>query len=425
MSMKLCMISLGCDKNLVDSEMMMGLLKDRYEFTDDEEDADVIVVNTCCFILDAQEESVQTLLRVAEYKHTGHLQELIVIGCMAERYRDEIPQEIPEVDRVMTMKEFNEEIRNVKPEERMISTPGWYAYLKIAEGCGKHCTYCIIPKLRGNYVSYPMEDLLAQARMLADAGVKELLLVAQETTLYGVDLYGKKMLPELLKKLCNLDGIEWIRIFYAYPEEITDELIETMASEPKILHYIDIPIQHASDRVLKRMGRLTDRADLESVIARLRGAMPDITLRTTLISGFPGESEEDHQILLDFVRKMHFEKLGVFPYSQEDGTPAAQFPDQIDQEVKEARRDDIMALQQEISAQHLMSMTGKILDVMIEGRLPEEGCYVGRSYMDAPDIDGYVFVETKKHHESGVIVKVKITGSSEYDLIGEEIEKED
>ena len=419
--MKLCMISLGCDKNLVDSEMMMGLLRDRYEFTDDEEDADVIIVNTCCFILDAQEESVQTLLRVAEYKHTGHLKELIVVGCMAERYRDEIPQEIPEVDRVMTMKEMQDEISSAAPEQRMLSTPGWYAYLKIAEGCGKHCTYCIIPKLRGAYRSYPMEDLLAQARMLAAEGVRELILVAQETTLYGTDLYGRKMLPVLLKELSAIEGIEWIRLLYAYPEEITDELIETMATTPKVLHYIDMPIQHASDRILKRMGRLTNRADLEAVIARLRAVMPDITLRTTLIAGFPGETEEDHQLLMDFVEKSRFEKLGVFPYSREDGTPAAEFPDQIAQEVKEARRDDLMTLQQRISTEHLEGVTGRVLDVMIEGRLPEENCYVGRSYMDAPDIDGYVFVETDRRHESGVIVKVKITGSSEYDLIGTEL----
>lgn len=419
--MKLCMISLGCDKNLVDSEMMMGLLRDRYEFTDDEEDADIIIVNTCCFILDAQEESVQTLLRVAEYKHTGHLKELIVVGCMAERYRDEIPQEIPEVDRVMTMKEMQDEISSAAPEQRMLSTPGWYAYLKIAEGCGKHCTYCIIPKLRGAYRSYPMEDLLAQARMLAAEGVRELILVAQETTLYGTDLYGRKMLPVLLKELSAIEGIEWMRLLYAYPEEITDELIETMATTPKVLHYIDMPIQHASDRILKRMGRLTNRADLESVIARLRAVMPDITLRTTLIAGFPGETEEDHQLLMDFVEKSRFEKLGVFPYSREDGTPAAEFPDQIAQEVKEARRDDLMTLQQRISTEHLESVTGRVLDVMIEGRLPEENCYVGRSYMDAPDIDGYVFVETDRRHESGVIVKVKITGSSEYDLIGIEL----
>ena len=419
--MKLCMISLGCDKNLVDSEMMMGLLRDRYEFTDDEEDADVIIVNTCCFILDAQEESVQTLLRVAQYKHTGHLKELIVVGCMAERYRDEIPQEIPEVDRVMTMKEMQDEISSAAPEQRMLSTPGWYAYLKIAEGCGKHCTYCIIPKLRGAYRSYPMEDLLAQARMLAAEGVRELILVAQETTLYGTDLYGRKMLPVLLKELSAIDGIEWIRLLYAYPEEITDELIETMATTPKVLHYIDMPIQHASDRILKRMGRLTNRADLEAVIERLRAAMPDITLRTTLIAGFPGETEEDRQILMDFVERSRFEKLGVFPYSREDGTPAADFPDQIAQEVKEARRDDLMTLQQRISTEHLEGVTGRVLDVMIEGRLPEENCYVGRSYMDAPDIDGYVFVETDRHHESGVIVKVKITGSSEYDLIGIEL----
>ena len=418
--MKLCMISLGCDKNLVDSEMMLGMLKG-YEFVDDETIADVIIVNTCCFILDAQEESVQTLLRVAEYKHTGVLKKLIVMGCMATRYRDEIRQEIPEVDEVMTVQEFEEQCRTAPPEHRMLSTGGWYGYLKIAEGCDKRCTYCIIPYLRGSYKSYPMEDLLSQARDLADAGVRELILVAQETTVYGRDLYGRDMLPQLLKELCAIEGFRWIRILYAYPEDISEELIQVMAEEPKICHYIDMPIQHASDAVLRRMGRRTDNADLRAIIARLRERIPDIVLRTTLISGFPGETEEDHRILKDFVREMKFERLGVFAYSAEEGTPAYDFPDQVPEEEKQRRRDEIMSLQQEISASFLNGVTDRQLDVIIEGRLPEENCYVGRSYMDAPEIDGYVFVESSRKHESGAFVRVRITESSEYDLAGEEI----
>lgn len=424
MVQKLCLISLGCDKNLVDSEMMLGTLlegQQKYEFIDDETAADVIIVNTCCFILDAKEESINTLLRVSEYKHGGSLKKLIVMGCLAQRYKDEIIKEIPEVDEVLGVDEFESMIKNNPPKERMISTGGWYAYLKIAEGCDKRCTYCIIPHLRGGYRSYPMDNLITQAKQLAEAGVKELIIVAQETTMYGVDLYGKKMLPQLLKEIAKIEGIRWIRLMYAYPEEITDELIETIKSEPKICHYIDMPIQHASDKILKRMGRRTSQKDIVEITNRLRDAIPDIVIRTSLITGFPGETEDDHEILMDFVDEMEYEKLGTFTYSAEEGTPAADFENQIPEDLKEARRDEIMSIQQDISADFLNSVTGKELDVMIEGWLPEDNIAVGRTYMDAPDIDGYIFVESKKRHDSGEIIKALVTGSSEYDLMGKEI----
>ena len=420
--MKLCMISLGCDKSLVDSEMMLGQLAEQnYEFIDDEEAADVIIVNTCCFILDAKQESIDTLLRVSEYKHSGCLKKLIVTGCLAERYKDEIIEEIPEVDEVIGIFELEERLKAKPPKTRFVSTGGWYGYLKIADGCNKRCTYCIIPYLRGNYRSYPMENLLDQAKQLAEAGVKELIIVAQDTTVYGTDLYGKKMLPELLKKLCLIEGLEWIRILYAYPEDIDDELISVMAEEPKICHYIDMPIQHASDNILRRMGRRTSKADIINKVEKLRNAIPDIVIRTTLISGFPGETEEDHEELYEFVNEMEFDRLGVFCYSQEEGTPAAEFENQVPEETKERRRDEIMSLQQEISSDCLADMQGKCVDAIIDGYIPEDKICVGRTYMDAPDVDGYVFIKTKKRHDSGTIIKVRITGSNEYDLIGEEI----
>ncbi|MDO4938530.1 MAG: 30S ribosomal protein S12 methylthiotransferase RimO [Lachnospiraceae bacterium] len=425
MKKKLCLISLGCDKNLVDSEMLLGHIYENtaydYEFTDDESAADVIIINTCCFILDAKQESIDTILRAAEYKHSGILKELIVMGCLAERYKDEIISEIPEVDRIITIPEFEKKISLNPPEHRMISTGGWYAYLKIAEGCNKRCTYCIIPYLRGNYRSYPMDNLLSQARDLADAGVKELIIVAQETTVYGIDLYGRKMLPELLHELCKIEGFRWIRIMYTYPEEITDELISTIASEPKICHYIDMPIQHASDAILRRMGRLTSRADIENVIFRLRDAIPDIVIRTSLITGFPGETQEDHNTLKEFVDGFELERVGVFTYSPEDGTPAEKYKDQVSEDIKESRRDDLMSLQQEISTAFLDSLIGSELDVLIEGWLPDDGVAVGRTYMDAPSVDGMIFVKTRKRYDSGTFIKAKVTGSSEYDLIGEEI----
>ena len=439
--MKLLCISLGCDKNLVDTEMMLGLLnRDGYTFTDDEYEADVIVINTCCFIGDAKEESVNTILEMAQRKIDGNCKALIVTGCLAQRYKQEIIDEIPEVDGILGTSTYDE-ISNVLKKalggegsvscfheldllpqtetDRILTTGGHYAFLKIAEGCDKHCTYCIIPTLRGNYRSVPMETLFKEAEKLADKGVKELILVAQETTLYGVDLYGKKSLPELLKKLCRISGIQWIRIQYCYPEEITDELIAVMKEESKICRYLDMPIQHASDRILKRMGRRTSKEQLKDIINKLRSEIPDIALRTTLISGFPGETEEDHEELMEFVDEMEFERLGVFAYSAEEDTPAAEFPDQVPQEIKEDRRDAIMELQQEISLYLSQSMVGKTLEVMIEGKVADENAYVARTYMDGPGVDGMIFVQTGEELMSGDFAKIRVTGAMEYDLIGE------
>lgn len=439
--MKILCISLGCDKNLVDTEMMLGLLnRDGYTFTDDEQEADIIVINTCCFIGDAKEESINTILEMAELKQTGCLKALIVTGCLAQRYKQEIIDEIPEVDGILGTTTYDEisavlgrvlggesgvscfhgldELPEVETE-RIITTGGYYAFLKIAEGCDKHCTYCIIPSLRGNYRSVPMERLVKEARQLADKGVRELILVAQETTLYGVDLYGRKMLPELLKELAKIPGIYWIRIQYCYPEEITDELIEVIKTEEKICHYLDIPIQHASDTILKRMNRRTSQAQLREMIEKLRREIPDIALRTTMIAGFPGETKEDHEEVMAFVDEMEFERLGVFAYSAEEDTPAASFPDQVPEEVKEERRDAIMELQQEIAFDKSADMVGRVLDVMIEGKVADEAAYVGRTYMDAPNVDGYIFVNSGEMFMSGDFVRVKVTGSAEYDLIGE------
>ncbi len=438
--MKIFCVSLGCDKNLVDTEMMLGLLnKDGYTFTDDEHEADVVVVNTCCFIGDAKEESVNTILEMAELKKEGRCKALIVTGCMAQRYKQEILDEIPEVDGILGTSTYDE-ISNVLKKvlggsrescfhdlnalprvevPRVVTTGGYYAFLKIAEGCDKRCTYCIIPDLRGSYRSVPMERLIEEAKQLASQGVKELILVAQETTLYGIDLYKKKSLPKLLHELCKVPGIQWIRIQYCYPEEITQELIETIRDEEKVCNYLDIPIQHASDRILKRMGRRTNQKQLREMIASLRSQIPDIALRTTLISGFPGETEEDQEEVMQFVDEMEFERLGVFAYSQEEDTPAAEFPDQIPQELKEERRDEIMELQQEISYEKSQSMIGRVLEVMIEGKVADENAYVGRTYMDAPGVDGLIFINTDLDLMSGDFVRAKVTGALEYDLIGE------
>lgn len=439
--MKLLCISLGCDKNLVDTEMMLGLLnKDGYTFTDDEYEADVIVINTCCFINDAKEESINTILEMAQRKVDGKCKALIVTGCLAQRYKQEIIDEIPEVDGILGTSTYDEISRVLSdalggkehvqcfhelsgfPEqeaERVLTTGGHYAFLKIAEGCDKHCTYCIIPSLRGSYRSVPMERLIKEAESLAEKGVKELILVAQETTLYGMDLYGKKSLPELLRKLCRISGIQWIRVQYCYPEEITEELIQTIKEEEKICSYLDLPIQHASDRILKLMGRRTTKAQLREIVEKLRREIPDIALRTTLISGFPGETQEDHDELVEFVDEMEFERLGVFAYSAEEDTPAAELPDQVPQEVKEERRDEIMELQQEISLAHSQNMIGKTLEVMIEGKVADENAYVGRTYMDGPGVDGMIFVQTGVELMSGDFAKVRVTGAMEYDLIGE------
>lgn len=438
--MKIVFISLGCDKNLVDTEMMLGILAEKgYSFTDDEDDADIAVVNTCCFINDAKEESINSLIALGEKKKEGKLQGLIATGCLAQRYAKEIREEIPEVDAIVGTNAFDriaeavEEVAakhcpdfmediNALPvsgKKRLVTTGGHYAYLKIAEGCDKHCTYCIIPKVRGNYRSVPMETLLEEAKALAQGGVKELILVAQETTVYGADLYGKKRLPRLLRELCKIPGLYWIRILYCYPEEMTDDLISVIKEEKKICHYLDIPIQHASDTILKRMGRRTSNEDLRAIIGRLRKEIPDICLRTTLITGFPGETQEDHETVMAFVDEMEFDRLGVFTYSAEENTPAAEFPDQIDEEVKKERQAEIMELQQEIAFEKAEEMTGRELYVMIEGKVADENAYVGRTYRDAPNVDGLVFINTDEELLSGDFVKVRITASYEYDLIGE------
>lgn len=438
--MKILCISLGCDKNLVDTEMMLGLLnRDGHTFTNDEQEAEIILVNTCCFIGDAKEESVNTILEMAGLKQTGKCRALIVCGCLAQRYKQEIIDEIPEVDGILGTTTYDEISKvldqalkgekaavfhelDTLPQveaERIITTGGFYAYLKIAEGCDKHCTYCIIPSLRGRYRSVPEERLVQEAEGLARRGVRELILVAQETTLYGMDLYGEKTLPRLLKKLAAIPGICWIRIQYCYPEEITEELIDTILQEEKVCRYLDIPIQHASDRILRKMGRRTNQEQLRQMIGKLRRKIPDIALRTTMITGFPGERDKDHDELLNFINEMEFERLGVFTYSREEDTPAASFPDQVPQEIKEARRDEIMELQQEIAFDKSAEMVGRIVDVMIEGKVADEPAYVGRTYMDAPDVDGYIFVNSHELLMSGDFVKVKVTGSAEYDLIGE------
>lgn len=437
--MKLLFISLGCDKNLVDTEVMLGLLASRgYEMTDDESEADIIVINTCCFIHDAKEESIANILEMAEYKKTGNLKALIVAGCLAQRYRREILDEIPEVDVVLGTTAYDKILEAVDEAlaghssveleslealpavdtKRQVTTGGHYAYLKIAEGCEKHCTYCIIPKIRGKYRSVPMERLLKEAKELAEQGVKELILVAQETTLYGKDLYGEKCLHKLLKELCRIPGIRWIRVMYCYPEEITDDLIQVIKEEPKICHYLDIPIQHACDAVLKRMGRRTSKQELIDIVEKLRQEIPDICLRTTLITGFPGETQEQHKELMDFVDEMEFDRLGVFTYSAEEDTPAAGMPGQIPEEVKLERQAELMELQQEIAFDAAEAMVGQEVMVMIEGKVADENAYVGRTYRDAPGVDGLIFVETEEELMSGDFAMVKVSGAIEYDLIG-------
>lgn len=438
--MKILFVSLGCDKNLVDTEMMLGeLLQKGYEFTDDEADADIVVVNTCCFIGDAKEESINTLLEMAELKNAGQIKLLVAAGCLAQRYKEEIQTEIPEVDVIIgttaiagiveaidnalkgSCKNFYADL-NEKPltgVKRVVTTGGHFAYMKIAEGCNKHCTYCIIPKVRGDFRSVPMENLVDEAKELAEKGVKELILVAQETTLYGMDLYGRKALPELLRKLAEIPGIFWIRILYCYPEEITEELIQTIKTEPKVCHYLDIPIQHAADTVLKRMGRRTNQEQLRTMIARLREEIPDICLRTTLITGFPGETQEDHEELIDFVDDCEFDRLGVFTYSQEEDTPAALMPDQVAEEIKQERQKQLMELQQFIAFEKAEEMIGRVLVVMVEGKIAEDDVYVARTYRDAPNVDGYLFIKTGANLMTGDLVKVLVTDCNEYDLIGE------
>ena len=438
--MKLLFISLGCDKNLVDTEVMLGLLNQNgYTFTDDENEADVIAINTCCFINDAKQESIDTILEMAEHKKDGNCKALIVSGCMAQRYKQEIIDEIPEVDAVIGTSTYDKIVETINAvlagkgfnqfddldrlpvvsSKRVITTGGYYEYLKIAEGCDKHCTYCIIPKVRGNFRSVPMEQLIEEAKNLVEQGVKEIILVAQETTLYGMDIYSEKSLPKLLHELGKIEDLKWIRILYCYPEEITDELIQAIKDEPKVCHYLDIPIQHANDAILKRMGRRTTKQELIDIVGKLRKEIPDIALRTTLITGFPGETIEQHEEVLEFVDDMEFDRLGVFAYSQEEDTPAATMDDQVDEDVKNERRDAIMEMQQEVSIDKSADMVGKTIEVLIEGKVADENAYIGRSYMDAPNVDGYIFINTNEELMSGDFVFVKITGALEYDLIGE------
>ena len=441
--MNIFFVSLGCDKNLVDSEMMItSLRKNGFVLTDDIEDADVIVVNTCCFIGDAKEESINTLIEMGGYKE-GRCKLLVAAGCLAQRYHNEIKEDIPEVDLIvgtMGYEDLSEKINEALGGKGVLEslkdidylpTPltdrdsmsgGYYAYLKIAEGCDKCCTYCVIPKVRGHYRSVPMDNLIAQAKHLVANGAKELILVAQETTLYGKDIYGEKSLPKLLEELSKIDELKWIRILYCYPEEITDELISAIKNLPKVCHYLDMPIQHGSDDVLRRMGRWTNREQIEKTVAKLREEIPDIALRTTLITGFPGETEDDFEQVKEFVKKMEFDRLGVFTYSREEDTPAAEMDGQIDEEVKEARRDEIMQIQQDIAFDKSNSRVGEIYEVMIEGRLPDEGVYIARTYMDAPDVDGYVFIQSDYNLDSGDFVNVEVKRSDEYDLIAEIIE---
>ncbi len=439
--MKILFSSLGCDKNLADSEEMIGLLvKAGYEITDDENEADGVVVNTCCFIHDAKQESVDTILEFADLKSAGKLRALIVTGCLAQRYCDELFEEIPEIDALLgtagceeivlalnnafsgekykSLPDIHGKLHDVK--ERVVTTGGHYAYLKIAEGCDKHCTYCIIPKIRGSYRSVPFENLIEQAKELVEKqGVKELILVAQETTVYGMDLYGEKSLPRLLDALNAIPGLVWIRILYCYPEEIDESLIAAIKRNQKVCHYLDIPLQHAADSILRKMGRRTTKAELESKIAMLRKEIPDICLRTTFISGFPGETQENHEEVWHFINDTEFDRLGVFTYSCEEDTPAALMEGQIPEETKEERRNELMELQQEIAFEKAEQRVGDRLLVMIEGALPEEGVYIGRTYMDAPNVDGFIFVRTDKMLMTGDFIDVVVTDANEYDLIGE------
>ena len=444
MEKKIYFVSLGCDKNLVDSEVMLGLLKSRgYVMTNAAEDADVIIINTCGFIRDAQDESVETLLEMAELKKSGSCKVLVAAGCLAQRYQQDILDEIPEIDAVIGTSSYDEICRivdealegrrqklfkdlsllPVTDAPRVTSVGSYSSYLKIAEGCSKHCTYCIIPSLRGPYRSYPMDYLLEQARYLAAQGTRELNIVAQETTVYGMDLEGRKMLPELLEALCGIEGIEWIRLLYCYPEEIDDALIDVIRRQPKICHYLDMPIQHCNDRLLRLMGRRTNKAELTEIVEKLRAAIPDIALRTTLIAGFPGETDEEHEEMADFVRQMRFDRLGVFEYSREDGTPAADMEGQIADEVKAERASRLMQIQQEVVFENNETMIGRTLPVMIDGYLPEEDIYVGRTYRDTQEIDGSVYVYALGEHMSGDLIDVRISEADFYDLIGDEIDE--
>ncbi len=437
--MKIFFVSLGCDKNLVDSEMMLGeLSKAGHEIIDDEAKADIAVINTCSFIHDAKEESINTIIELGRLKTEGFLKGLICCGCLAERYSKEIREMLPEVDAVIGTMAIDEIVNAIdavaggartdylKPidgplvygKERLITTGGHYAYLKIAEGCDKHCTYCAIPKMRGSYRSVPMEVLIKEAQDLCKKGVKEIILVAQETTLYGIDLYKEKKLYELLRRLSKIEDLYYIRILYCYPEEITDELISEIKENKKVVKYLDIPIQSGADKVLKRMGRRTSCKDIEKLVFKLREEIPKICIRTTLIAGFPGETLRDFLATKKLIKKCRFDRLGVFTYSKEENTPAERMDGQKPEFIKKLRRNALMKVQQKIAYEKAQSEIGRELTVMVEGLVPEDNVYVCRTYKDAPNVDGFLFMETKKRLMTGDLIKVKVTGAKQYDLMG-------
>lgn len=444
--MDIYFVSLGCDKNLVDSEKMLAILDHAgYRLAQEPEQADVIVVNTCAFIHDAKQESIETLLEMAEYKKKGTCRVLIAAGCLAERYKDEIQKEMPEIDGIIGTTAYDTVAQVVEQTlagqtavsmkelsyipsgltDRIRSGAGHVGYLKIGEGCSKNCSYCAIPSMRGRYRSVPMEELIEEAVKLTAGGVKELILVAQETTMYGVDLYGGKKLPELLERLSQIKAVQWIRILYCYPEEITEELAEEIRKNKKVCHYLDLPIQHCNDEILKKMGRRTDKRQLMEKIGMLRKRIPDIALRTTLISGFPGETEEQHEECIEFVKAMRFDRLGVFPYSPEEGTRAAGFEGQLEEEVKRRWADEIMETQQQVIFEANRNMVGRRITALVDGYLPEEDVYVARTYRDAPEIDGCVFFHSSAEILSGIMAELEVTDASGYDLIGMLCSEED
>ncbi|MDO5387718.1 MAG: 30S ribosomal protein S12 methylthiotransferase RimO [Clostridia bacterium] len=448
MSAKISFVSLGCDKNLIDSEIMLGLIDEEgYSITYDDSEADIIIINSCGFIMDANREAIDKVLEMADYKREGNCKALIVTGCMAQRYKDEIFESLPEVDAVVGTGDFEnigyvikrllegeKQVKLVTDKEhllnpdnsykRIITTTGGFSYLKIAEGCDNHCTYCTIPSLRGHYRSRTMESLVKEAEILAEKGVRELILIAQDTSLYGQDIYGRKALPELLRKLSGIEDIKWLRILYCYPENVTDELIREMAENPKVLHYVDMPIQHSENRILKLMGRRSTREGLKETINKMRSKMPNMCIRTTLITGFPSETEEEFKAQCDFIKEVGFDRLGVFTYSPEDGTPAAKMPNQIDEDVKTERKDYILQLQRGISAGICEKYVGKTLEVIVEGKIDgdEENVYCGRSYRDCYEIDGFVFFKSEEELLAGDFYNIKITEAGDYDLIGERVD---
>lgn len=442
--MKVLFVSLGCDKNSVDTEVMLGILsKEGYSFTDDESDADIAIVNTCCFIGDAKKESIDTLIELGSARTSGRLKALIATGCLSQRYAEDIHKDLPEVDALVgiaSIEHIAEALNNVlkgNPRDyfdstdnpihgahkRVLTTGGYYDYLKIAEGCNKRCTYCVIPSVRGNYRSIPIEELIEEAKDLVSKGVKEIIIVAQEITVYGIDIYGYKALPSLLKQLCEIEDLKLVRLLYCYPEEITDELIDCIASESKIVKYLDMPIQSGSDNVLRKMGRKTNYNELKELVSKIRKRIPDMCLRTTLITGFPGETIKDHKASLNLINELQFDRLGVFKYSREENTKAASMSGQKSAFVKNLRYKELMKAQQKIAFLKTNAMIGRDVEAIIEGYIPDEGVYVGRTYRDAPSVDGYVFVSSRRELMSGDIVDIKISKASGYDLIGELIDE--